>query len=137
MISQILMSSYGGIGAVLPSAIVVTDRRIHPNASTASFTLNAAGTYTSVGNVIAPTGTWALYGGATDYQFRLTVITGTFSGASTGVWVGPSASPTWSLSIPVNTFNDLTSEGLLEIRDNATLAVLASATLTLNATESA
>ena len=124
---QLLLGS-GGISATLPATITVWDTEVGTTA-TASFTMNATGTYNSIGNVLSPSGTWAIGGGASNYQFRLTVTSGTFGGAATGTWVGPSASPTWSLSQAST--GSATAEGTLEIRDSSTFTVYASTTLTL------
>lgn len=128
MMQQMLLGS-GGISATLPATLLVWDTDISPATALASLTMNAAGTYTSVGNTNTVSGTWAIGGGASDYQFRLTVLSGTFGGASTGIWVGPSASPTWSATQATTGSN--TAEGTLEIRNNATGQVLATSTLTL------
>lgn len=130
MMQQMLLGG-GGISATLPATLLVWDTDISPGTALASFTMNAAGTYTSVGNTNDITGTWAIGGGVTDYQFRLTVISGTFGGASTGIWLGPSSSPTWSLTQA--SVGQLTAEGTLEVRNNATGQVLATSTLTLEA----
>lgn len=128
MMQQMLLGS-GGISATLPATLLVWDTDISPGTALASLTMNAAGTYTSVGNTNNVSGTWAIGGGASDYQFRLTVLSGTFGGASTGVWVGPSSSPTWNATQATTGSN--TAEGTLEIRNNATGQVLATSTLTL------
>lgn len=129
MMQQMLLGG-GGISATLPATLQVWDTKISPASATASFTLNAAGTYTSVGSTASVSGTWAIGGGAADYQFRLTPTGGAFSGASTGIWVGPSASPTWSLTL--SGIGTDSAVGTLEIRNNATTQVLATSELTLN-----
>ena len=130
MMQQMLLIS-GGISATLPATLDVWDATIAPTHAVASFTLNAAGTYTSSGNTLNVSGTWAIGGGSSDYQFRLTVISGIFSGSATGTWLGPSVSPSWSITQTV--VGDKIAEGTLEIRNNATGQVLASSILTLTA----
>lgn len=133
MMQQMLLTG-SGISATLPPDLYVYDTHLIGTSSSASFTLNAAGTYSSVGNSANVSGTWAIGGGATDYQFRLTVISGTFGGASTGIWVGPSASPTWTVfQSGVSPGGDTIAEGTLEIRSNATGQVFTSSLLVLEA----
>lgn len=133
MMQQMLLTG-SGISATLPADILVWDTHIHPTAALASLTINAAGTYTSVGNTASVSGTWAIGGGAADYQFRMTVISGSFGGASTGIWVGPSSSPTWSVSVPgTSPSGEQIAEGTLEIRSNATGQVFTSSFVTLHA----
>ena len=131
---QQMLLTGSGISATLPPNLYVYDTDIIPSGASASFTMNAAGTYSSVGNAANESGTWAIGGGATDYQFRLTVIYGIFGGASTGIWVGPSASPTWTVSQSgVSPGGNTTAEGTLEIRSNATGQVFTSSALILEA----
>lgn len=132
MMQQMLLIG-GGIGATLPAELSVSDNTVHPTHAVASFTMNAAGTYTSSGNTTAPSGTWAIGGGAADYQFRLTVISGTFAGSATGTWLGPSVSPVWSITQTVP--GEKIAEGTLEIRANATAQVLATSNLILSANQ--
>jgi hypothetical protein len=133
MMQQMLLTG-SGISATLPPDLLVWDTDNVPSGSLASFTLNAAGTYTSVGNTNNVSGTWAIGGSAADYQFRLTVVSGSFGGASTGIWVGPSASPTWSVTqAGASPGGDTFAEGTLEIRSNATGQVFTSSNLTLQA----
>ena len=128
MMQQMLFGGYG-VTAVLPSLIEVSDYKYSPATASASFTMNAAGTYSASDPGVS--GNWAIGGGAPDYQFRLTTSSGTFNGASTEIWVGPSASPTWTVNRASKGFNE--AIGILEIRSNATAEILATTTLSLYA----
>jgi len=132
MMQQMLLTG-SGISATLPADILVWDTDTVPNGAAASLTINAAGTYTSVGNTNSVSGTWAIGGGTADYQFRMTVVSGTIGGASTGIWVGPSASPTWSVSVSGAATGEQIAEGTLEIRSNATGQVFTSSAVVLHA----
>ena len=133
MMQQMLLTG-GGISATLPADMLIWDTDTVPSGALASLTINAAGTYTSVGNTNSVSGTWAIGGGTADYQFRMTVVSGTIGGASTGIWVGPSSSPTWSVSqAGTAPGGESTAEGTLEIRSNATGQVFTSSAVTLTA----
>ena len=120
--------------ATLPASIAVRDDNI--STSTASFSIGNSNNYSSSGNVFAPTGTWLLQGSFSNYEVRLAVTSGSFGGASTGVWLGLGTSRTWqNVAFPGTSgyYNLVRGEGLLEIRTSATQVVVASTVLIVQA----
>lgn len=115
-------SAPAGPNASLPANLNVSDN-VPSGTSTASFTLSSGGTYSSVGNAGAPSGTWQTgTGTGSSYDARMTVSGGGFTSGTTGSWVSLSSNRTWSLSTTSNAFASAT----LEIRDAATTTVLTS-----------
>lgn len=72
---------------------------------------------------------WLLTGVNSDYESRATIITGTLSGGTTGVWQVLSTTRTWSKSRTTIGYDECTFT--LEIRDAVTLTVLDTATIVL------
>lgn len=124
-------TGYSGPNASLPASLYVEDNA-SAGSSTASFTMNSNGTYSSVGNLSSVSGTWQTgTGTGSSYDVRVTLITGTFSSGTTGTWVSLSTTRSWSCvqSSPGFKYTNAT----LEIRDASTLAVLATSDLTVQA----
>ena len=129
--SGIMMMLAGGVrrGATLPSTMTVTDERTTP--STASFTLNTSGLYSSVGNQASVSGVWKQGPESSNYEVRATVISGSPSG-TTGSWLSLSSSRTWSVSDSTGS-GPITASLTIEIRDASTLTVYTTSTLSLSA----
>ena len=126
-------SGAGGLNASLPSSLSVEDLVLNPNTATASFTLNSGGIYTSSGNITAPSGTWKTGTGVgSDYETRLTVTSGSFSGSGTGSWLSLGTTRTWyKTQSGVGTAD---AGGTVEIRNASTGTVYTSSVLSLFAT---
>lgn len=125
----------GAGGAQLPASLSVIDSRISPTNSTASITFSNAGTYSSVGNGSAPSGTWMLYGSGADYDIRFDVTGGALTTGSNGVWENLSVARSWSCTdTTVNGVSNQAS-GTLQIRRAATGQVVASCPLSISATK--
>lgn len=122
-------SAPAGPNASLPAYLSVSDN-VPSGTSTASFTLNSGGTYSSVGSLFAPSGTWQTgTGTGSSYDARMTVSSGSFTSGTTGSWISLSSNRTWSLS----TTGAASVTGTLEIRDAATTAVLTSSSFYMDA----
>jgi hypothetical protein len=128
---QMLLGAMGKF-ALLPSDITITDIVVSPSTATASFTLNSSGTYTCAGSIKPADGTWLKgTGTGSDYEARLTVVSGTFTTGTTGSWVSLGTSRQWILAqISVGSSS---AAGTLEIRDPSSGVVFTSCNLTLNA----
>lgn len=127
---QMLLGSAGKF-AQLPSDITISDIVFSPSTSTASFTLNSAGTYTCLGSIKPADGTWLKgIGVGADYEARLTVVSGSFTTGTVGSWLSLGTSRQWTFSqISVGTGS---AAGTLEIRDPSSGFVFTSCNLTLN-----
>lgn len=81
--------------------------------------------------VAASSYTWKLLGNAADYDIHATVTGGTLTSGTTGSWLNLATSRQWSVTR--NSIGSKTCTLQLQIRDAVTLAVLATATVTLTA----
>lgn len=118
--------------ASLPAAIAVSSIVIPPPTSiaTAAFALNANGTFAST--PAGTSGAWLIGSGLNSaYEARLTVVSGSFSGAATNVWLPLDISRSWSVT--QSGFGDKEAQGTLQIRNAANGAVLTSSLLELYA----
>jgi hypothetical protein len=116
----------------LPATIDVSDARMNTTSS-ASFTLNNTGTYSSIANVLAPSGTWLGSGSASSYDCRATIVSGTVTSGVVGTWQNLGTSRGWSKNDSTAGFTGESVTLTLEIRDASSLAVVATATLGLTA----
>jgi hypothetical protein len=133
--AQLLLATGGADpGASLPSSISVMDSRLSPTNSTATFTLSNAGTYSSVGNGSAPSGTWRNFGASADYQARFTTG-GAPTGSAINTWLSLSAGLSWSVTDSVVNGASVTASGTLQIRRASTGVVCDSCALSLSATK--
>lgn len=103
---------------------------------TATFTLDSAGVAsgaTSPGGTGGGTysGEWMLVGPSSAYEARFTITSGALSTGTAGTWLNLGTSRAWTVTR--NTVGTSTCQGTVEIRDAATLTVLATATITLEA----
>lgn len=127
-----VMAASVNTNASLPTPLDVFSLAVSPNTATASFTLNSNGTYSSFGTFFNPSGTWKIGGGiGLNYEARLTVVSGSFSGASTGVWLSVGSNRTWSVSR--SSPGSTSASGTLEIRDATSGTVFTNSTLTITA----
>lgn len=119
----------------LPASIFVYDSALYD--STATFSVNADGTYSSDANTFAPTGTWLLSGAAGDYEVRLNITSGSINnGGTTGSWLSLNSTRSWSNLATPGTgiyYNEAQGVGTLQIRFAATQTILAASTLTVRA----
>lgn len=79
--------------------------------------------------------TWLLSGLNSDYEVMATATgdTGNLTGAGTGTWLLLSTTREWDLTDAVADLTDLAVTLAIQIRDKTTLAVLATATISLTA----
>lgn len=77
--------------------------------------------------------TWQSGGAASDYDIRATVTSGSVTGDVTSTWLNLGSSRAWTNTRTSNLAGTTTATLTVEIRNAATLAVLATGTLTLNA----
>ena len=127
-------------GGLTPA--VITDQTVDDSAVlsavSATYTLGNTGTasYTTLnsgsGNY---SGEWVpVTVDGSKYDVRWTVISGSPTGSATGSWLSLGTSRSWTVSR--GTVGNTTASGTVEIRNAATLIVMDSATITLQATYS-
>lgn len=134
MMLQMLLgaSANTGADASLPATLSVEDTR--GASSTASLTLNSAGTYSSSGNVAAPSGTWLLSGSGANFESRATVTSGTLTSGTANTWEALSSNRSWSKTDSSSVgASPLTVTFTLEIRRVSDSVVVTSSTVTLSA----
>jgi hypothetical protein len=118
--------------ASLPASLSVANGE-PSGTSTASFTMNSNGTYSSVGNSGAPSGTWQTGSGTgSSYDVKVTVSAGAFDSGTTGSWLSLSSNRTWEIST-TSLYPGESATATIEIRDASTLSVLASSNLSVEA----
>lgn len=118
------------------SPISDSDTQISPTDASASLVVNSSGALTT-----SPTAsgnqTWLDAGSASQVDVRLTQTGltggGAMGGAALATWLNCGTTRTWTLTNTTNAFNSSTFTGTLEFRDATTLAVLDTATVTLEA----
>lgn len=78
---------------------------------------------------------WLLAGGtASNYDVRLTAVSGTTpSGPALATWFNLASNQVWTIVKAGGSVGTVSFTGTLEIRDAATLAILATSTITFNA----
>lgn len=103
--------------------------------TTCSFRVDSDGSvYTNETGSFAVDYTWLTGGGvAADYDVRWTSTSGSLSTGSEATWESLAADRTYSVVDSVADLNSVTCTGTVEIRDADTLAVLATATVTIEA----
>lgn len=102
---------------------------------TATFTLDNAGLASETtlpGGTIGYAPEWLSAGTPANYDCRWTTLSGTLSTGTAGVWQNLGTTRAWSRNAGAGV-GVMTCSGTLEIRDAATLTVLATATITLTA----
>ena len=129
------VAATGDTGAALPASLSVIDSRVSPTNSTASFTMSNAGTYSSVGNDSAPSGTWRNYGASADYDVRFDVSSGSLASGNNGIWENLGTSRGWSVTDTVAGGPSGQASGTLRIRRAATGQQIDSCPLSLMATK--
>lgn len=121
----------GGTSASLQSNIYAGDLRTS-GTSTAGVQFFSTGTYNTYGNdggnspPASPPAVWLTGGGSgANYEIKFTPTTGSpNAGDVTGSWLSLSTTRSWGMSR--STLGSISCFGTIEIRDAATLAVLAS-----------
>ena len=135
-IVQTIIAGFGGTSSsstvYLPSTIYVENEEYFSGTSTASFTISSSGVYSGVGNISVPGGAWLLSGTNSDYDVRLTVIAGSFSGDVTGSWLNLGTTRSWYKSISSGS-GSTSGIGTLEIRKTSTGVVQVSSSITITA----
>lgn len=124
-----MLAFTGGGGALvsLAASYAVTDIKVSPNDASATWTLDADGSISSGGRWCNKTPL------PSRYEVRATTISGTLTSGTTGSWTSLDTDQTWTVSRTINTAGVNEWVGTIEIRDAASLTVLASAQLTLTA----
>lgn len=82
-------------------------------------------------NTAISAGAWLPYGGAGNYEARVTLTSGTLTSGTAGSWLPCSSNLEWTRAVSFGAAAQCTF--LLEIRSAASGQVLASATITLDA----
>lgn len=116
---RVQLSNFGGIRVV-----------IDPATATSTIYFNSDGTYGA--NTTPSSGTWLVAGAASAYEVRMSPTSGTFTTGTTGSWLSCGSDHTWTDT--QTTIGTNTTTATLEIRDAATLDVLATCTVTNQAT---
>ena len=110
----------------------VSHTALSPADASATYLLNNTGTETSTPAIIS--NTWLRSGAAADYDVRATVTAGvTPTGSLTATWLNLGTSRTWQVLNTNNATSTLSATLTIEVRNAATLTVLATATVTLTA----
>lgn len=118
--------------AVLPPGFTTLVTTISQADSTASLTLSAAGTYSGTSGI--GSGTWIDGGSGTDYEARMSVVSGSLTFGTVGSWVSLGSDRVWRVTTTFNGFQSNTFTGTLEIRlAAAPNTVLASSNVSLTA----
>lgn len=144
---QLLVASASTGANLTNHSILGADSRAGGATSTgtATFTLNTSGAaqYTTVGNNSVPTqgtgsyaGEWMINPPSSQYEARATVTLGSLSSGTTGTWLALSSSRSWTCTTTIGGGGGDSSQLCtltVEIRDAATLQVLDSATISLDA----
>ena len=132
------LRSSGGLDAYLASSYDVEAFEFYPGAAYAGIRLTSAGaveteeTEAVWGNV----DTWLTEGANTDFQCRWTTTSGTLTSGTNGSWEALSSTRTWE-KVRSTGVGSSTVVGTLEIRRTSDSVVVASATVSLQATLSA
>lgn len=122
-------------GAALPASISVIDSRLSPTNSTASFSMNNTGLYSSSGNGSAPSGTWRNSGASAEYDVRFDVSSGALTTGTPNTWENLASTRSWSCTdTTVNGASNF-ANGTLRIRRAATGIELDSCPLSISATK--
>jgi hypothetical protein len=119
----------GGTVAISNQYVLMFDA----SSATAGYRLDSDGAaYQTVfsGAYVAIGGEWLLSGSAADYEARATKVSGTTPSGTLGSWLALSSDRTWSLT---TTAGNASCVLTIEIRNATTLAVLDTATITLEA----
>lgn len=118
----------GGAGVDLSDALAY-NFAIDPSDATATFSVTSGGTATNTG---AAGQTWLLSGAAGDYDVRATLASGSSpTGSALATWHDCGTTRSWTLTQTTVGLNTCTLT--VEIRNGTTLAVLATATITITA----
>jgi hypothetical protein len=118
------------LASLLPGSISGNQLKISPTDAVVTMTLSSAGTWTCTGG---GSGTWQSGGAASDYEARLTTVSGTLSsGDATGSWLGLGTTRNWTRNETRNGFFSSLYTGTLEVRMAASpFTVLSSTSLSL------
>ena len=94
--------------------------------------LNSNGTLnaTTVNTTLDFQYNWLGGGGASAYDVRVTILSGTYTAGTTGTWLNLATTRSWTRNATAG--NASYVSGLFEIRNASTLVVLASATIDLS-----
>jgi hypothetical protein len=130
-IHQMLLGG-GGTAAQLEAASYETIR-VSPNSAQVAVELRTDGDFYTVTNAVSLLRyRWLLGGAVSQFEARATTTSGTLSTGTAGTWLPLSSTQGWGVSQASVGFKSCTFT--LEIRDAASLVVLASASITLSAT---
>lgn len=120
------------LASLMPSTASAEDFAIQPTDANAVLTLSSAGTWSATGG---GSGTWQSGGAASDYDARMTTVTGTLTSGTAGTWQNLGTTQSWGRNETRNGFYTSTYTGTLEIRMAAspnTVLSTTSVTLTAN-----
>lgn len=120
------------LSSLLPSTISGGDFAISPTDAVATMTLSNAGTWTCTSG---GSGTWMGGGTSSEYEARMTMVSGTFSsGSGTGTWLNLGTTRSWTRNETRNGYYSSVAVATLEVRMAASpYTVLSTTTVTLTA----
>jgi hypothetical protein len=120
------------LGVNLPTTISGSDFAISPTDAVATMTMSSAGTWTCTSG---GSGTWMQGGASSEYEARMTMVSGSFSsGSGAGTWLNLGTTRSWTRNESRNGFFTSTATATLEVRMAASpFTVLDTCTVTLTA----
>lgn len=134
MLARKLTRSGGGVGGGNVASLIngsVASYGSGPR--TATVRVGADGVvYTGDNGFFTNNNIWLVSGLPASFEVRCTVISGAVTG-TTATWLSLSTTRDWSITDTSNDYNSEVAAILLEIRDAVSLAVLASATWSMEA----
>lgn len=109
---------------------------VSPANATASFRMNSSGVAQSAptSGTYADEFTWLTEGANSDFESRMTTVSGSLTSGTAATWEALSTTRTWSRNRTSDVAGTTTYVGTLEIRRVSDSVVVASCTITLNAT---
>lgn len=114
----------------------ITDTVLSPTDADAGYLLSSTGQAVELrgAGTTNISNEWLRLGSASAFDARATVLSGTLSSGTAGSWLNLGTTRDWHRNRTSDAVGTTSCQILVEIRDAASLTVLASATITLNAT---
>lgn len=125
-------------GGSITAQVSITNRTLNANngtgPATCTYRLNLSGAVQRGANGTFNTlETWLLFGAASAYDARVTMITGALTTGTAGTWLNLASTRDWSITDGTPGDGSVTCSFTVEIRNAASLVVLTSATIELSA----
>lgn len=119
------------LSASLPASIWAQDFTFYPNPAYAVISIQSSGAWIATNEV---GGTWMNSGTGADYEVRLTGTGTTPGGAALNTWLQLNTTRYWDLATSGGGYESYSFSGTLEIRPYGGGTVLASSSITIDAT---